>query len=219
MVNKVDIVSNMLERDLEEGLLKVFLALDGRTLAACSLVCKGWSLFLRQRVWRNQVVRPALVASLREQWKQNKPSVVTKTVDCSKGNSYIVCDEELTLVGLKNDNVRVFGNINPRAGGERIRSERGEEEVFPTVATLDCQFWLGPGVIVTAGGGLVQCWNRQTFELEYRRAHHAQREDAKVFGVTVLRSGMIAAGAGGLGPRCKSLCGTWSRAAEWKGLR
>ena len=57
MVNKVDIVSNMLERDLEEGLLKVFLALDVRTLAACSLVCKGWSLFLRQRVWRNQVVR------------------------------------------------------------------------------------------------------------------------------------------------------------------
>ena len=60
---------------------------------------------------------------MREQWKQSKPSVVTKTVDCSNGNSYIVCDEELTLVGLKNGNVKVFGNINPRAGGEGIRSE------------------------------------------------------------------------------------------------
>ena len=38
MGNRVDNVSNILERDLEETLLKVFLALDGRTLTGCSLL-------------------------------------------------------------------------------------------------------------------------------------------------------------------------------------
>ena len=68
MVRKVDIVSNLLARDLEEALLKVFLALDGRSILACSLVCKTWQVFLSQRVWNNRVTRPALRATLNRQW-------------------------------------------------------------------------------------------------------------------------------------------------------
>ena len=203
MVRKVDIVSNLLARDIEEALLKVFLALDGRSLATCSLVCKSWRLFLQQRVWGNKVVRPALMASLRRQWEESKPSVVTKTMAGKSQDFNIVCDTELTLVGMDGGKVKVFRN-NFQAAGDRV-NKTGREEECSIVSTLDCrhkhsyrptvQFWLGPDVIVTAGDGLVQCWNRQTFELEYRRAHHARNDNANVFGVTVLNSGMVATGA------------------------
>ena len=216
MARKVDIVSCMLASNLEEAIINVFLQLDGRSLAACSLVCKSWRLILRQRVWGNQKVKQILMAKLKEQWERSRPSVITKEVVCSSSMYMalqIVSDDELTLVGMKDGNVKVFRN-SFLAFGERIRAE-SDEQSFPLVSTLDCrhkedpfccnypayccqyhlQFWLGPEVIVTVGHGLVQCWNRQTFELEYRRAHHAQGEDADVYGVTVLGSGMVATGA------------------------
>ena len=218
MARKVDIVSCMLARNLEEAIINVFLQLDGRSLAACSLVCKNWRLILRQRVWGNQKAKQILMAKLKEQWERSRPSVITKEVVCSSSMYMalqIVSDDELTLVGMKDGNVRVFRN-SFLAFGERIRAESDDDgQSFPLVSTLDCrhkedpfccnypayccqyhlQFWLGPDVIVTVGHGLVQCWNRQTFELEYRRAHHAQGEDADVYGVTVLGSGMVATGA------------------------
>ena len=205
MGRRVDIISQLLARDMEEALLKVFLALDGRSLAACSLVCKSWRLFLRQRVWGNRVVRPALMARLRKQWEESRPSVVTKTMAGKSQGFDIMCDDELTLVGMEGGKVKVLRNNFPPTG-ERVRS--GREEECSIVSTLDCrhkhsyrpptvQFWLGPDVIVTAGDGLVQCWNRQTCELEYRRAHHARNDNANVFGVTVLRSGIVATGAEG----------------------
>ena len=52
----------------------------------------------------------------------------------------------------------------------------------------------------------------QTFELEYRRAHYAQKDNVRVCGVTLLRSGMVATGrevvevtgdGEGLGAGCK----------------
>ena len=200
MVRKVDIVSHLLARDLEEALLKVFLALDGRSLASSALVCKSWRIFLRQRVWRNQAVRPTLMARLREQWERSRPSVVTRTMVGKSQGFDIVCDNELTLVGMEEGKVRVLRNDVPAIGGKV-----SGEDACSTVATLDCwrrhswrltvQFWLGPDVIVTVGDGLVQCWNRQTFELEYRRAHHARSDNANVYGVTVLGNGMIATGA------------------------
>ena len=203
---RVDILSHLLARDMEEALLKVFLALDGRSLAACSLVCKSWRLFLQQRVWGNKVVRPALMARLRKQWEESRPNVVTKTMAGKSQGFDIMCDDELTLVGMEGGKVRVVRNNLP-AAGERVRTGREEEKECSIVSTLDCrhkhcyrptvQFWLGPEVIVTAGDGLVQCWNRETCELEYRRAHHARTERANVFGVTVLGSGMVATGAEG----------------------
>ena len=39
-----------------------------------------------------------MVGRLREQWEERKPSVATKTVDCSKGNDPIVYDDWLVLM-------------------------------------------------------------------------------------------------------------------------
>ena len=140
------------------------------------------------------------MARLREQWERSRPSVVTRTMVGKSQGSDIVCDNELTLVGMEEGKVRVLRNDVPAIGGKV-----SGVDACSTVATLDCwrrhswrltvQFWLGPDVIVTVGDGLVQCWNRQTFELEYRRAHHARSDNANVYGVTVLGNGMIATGA------------------------
>ena len=209
MARKVDIVSNLLTRDLEEALLKVFLALDGRSILACSLVCKSWQVFLSQRVWNNRMARPALRATLNRQWGESRPSGVLRTLTGRSQGFDIVCDNELTLVGMNDGKVNVLKNIHFCNPSERRKTVvKEEEEECSIVATLDCfhkhpysrltiQFWLGPEVIVTVGEGLVQCWNRQTFDLEYKRAHHVGSSRADVFGVTILGSGAVATGANG----------------------
>ena len=118
-----------------------------------------------------------------------------------------MCDSELTLVGMNDGKVNVLKNIRSCNPSERRKSVIKEEEGCQIVATLDCfhkhsyrltvQFWLGPEVLVTVGEGLVQCWNRQTFDLEYKRAHHVGSSRADVFGVTILGSGAVATGANG----------------------
>ena len=200
-MRKVDIVSSLLSMDCEEALHLIFLSLDGSSLSSCSLVCKSWRKFLRQSLWRRRQVRPLLEAKLRQQWKLNKPTVLTKQVHGKSQGFDIVCDNELTLVGMEDGMVKVIRNERPSRG------ERGERDgdQSSTVFTLDCrpkyqhrvsiQYCLGAEVIVTVGNGLVQCWNRLTGILEYKRAHHEGAEYAHVFGVTVLSSGMVATGA------------------------
>ena len=207
-VRKEDIVSSLLAMDCEEALHAIFLSLDGSSLSACSLVCKSWRNFIQQRVWRCPRVRPVLEAKLRQQWRLSKPTILDRQIEGETQGFDIVCDDELTLVGMKDGHVKVIRNERPtrNEGGPR-----GEEECS-TVFTLDCrtstgqqststkyafQYWLGPDVIVTVGNGLVQCWNRLTGTKEYENAHHERGSHADIFGVTVLRSGMVATGADG----------------------
>ena len=202
MRKKVDIVSSLLSMDCEEALRSIFLSLDGSSMAACSRVCKSWNKFIRQRVWGCSKVRPALEAKLRQQWKTSKPTVLTKQISGKSQGFDIVADDELTLVGMADGYVKVIRNERPSRGG---RGQRDEEE-GSTVFTLDCrtpgypfrltiQYCLGSEVIVTVGNGLVQCWNRLTGTREYKRAHHEEGDSADVYGVTVLRSGIVATGA------------------------
>ena len=209
MSAKVDIVSCLLSMDCEEALRAIFLSLDGSSLDACSCVCKSWHNFLQKRLWHSQRVRPFLEAKLRQQWKLSRPTVLDKQI---KGKSHgfdiddvIVCDDELTLVGMEDGVVKVIRNERPSRG------ERGkrEEEESSTVFTLDCrnshlaqnssghalQFWLGSKVIVTVGNGVVQCWSRLTGTREYEGTHHEKGIHATIYAVTVLRSGMVATGA------------------------
>ena len=202
MRKKVDIVSCLLSMDCEEALHAIFLSLDGSSLAACSLVCKSWHKFLRQRLWRCRRVRPVLEAKLRQQWKLSRPSVLTKQIEGKSKGFDIVCDDELTLVGMEDGLVKVIRNERPSRGD---RGQRRDKEESSAVFTLDCrtshrnrqtvQYCLGSEVIVTVGNGLVQCWNRLTGAREYKRAHHKEGDYAEIYGVTVLRSGMVATGA------------------------
>ena len=204
MRKKVDIVSNLLSMDCEEALHAIFLSLDGSSLAACSLVCKSWHKFIRKRVWRCSKVRPALEAKLRQQWKMSRPTVLDKQIEGKSAGFDIVSDDELTLVGMKNGLVKVIRNERPSRGDRGLRRDQEEGS---TVFTLDCgtscryrqclQYFLGSQVIVTVWNGIVQCWNRLTGSREYKRAHHKRGNYADIFGVTVLRSGMVATGANG----------------------
>ena len=203
MMKKLDIVSCLLSMDCEEALCALFLSLDGSSLAACSLVCTSWHKFLRQRLWRCRKVRPVLEAKLRQQWKLSRPTALDKQIEGKSKGFDIVCDDELTLVGMEDGLVKVIRNERPSRGERRTR----DEEESSTVFTLDCrtnhfhrqtiQFWLGSEVIVTVGNGLVQCWNRLTGAREYKRAHHERGDYADIYAVTVLRSGMVATGANG----------------------
>ena len=204
MRKKVDIVSNLLSMDCEEALHAIFLSLDGSSLAACSLVCKSWHKFIRKRVWRCSKVRPALEAKLRQQWKMSRPTVLDKQIEGKSAGFDIVSDDELTLVGMEGGLVKVIRNERPSRGDRGLRRDKEEGS---TVFTLDCgtscryrqclQYFLGSQVIVTVWNGIVQCWNRLTGSREYKRAHHQRGNYADIFGVTVLRSGMVATGANG----------------------
>ena len=197
----MDIVSGLLSMDCEEALQAIFLALDGSSLDASSLVCKSWHKFLQQRVWRCRRLRPFLESKLRQQWKLSRPTVLDKQIEGKSHGFDIVCDDELTLVGMEDGVVKVIRNERPSIGGIR------EEEESSTVFTLDCrtsqvqytggqatfrqilQFWLGSEGIVTMGNGVVQCWNRSTGTREYESLHHEEGNDADVYAVTVLLSG------------------------------
>ena len=204
MSKKVDIVSCLLSMDCEEALHAIFLPLDGSSLDACSLVCKSWHRFLQKRLWSSRRARPILEAKLRQQWKVSRPTVIDKQIEGKSQGFDIVCDDELTLVGMEEGVVKVIRNERPSRGERGIRE--GEES--STVFTLDCrpdhlqnsagkalQFWLGHEVIATVGNGVVQCWNRMTGAREYESSHHERGNNAVIYAVTVLRSGMVATGA------------------------
>ena len=199
----VNIVSDLLSMDCEEALHAIFLSLDSSSLNACSLVCRSWHKFLQKRLWRCQRVRPVLEAKLRQQWKMSRPTALDKQIEGKSHGFDIVCDDELTLVGMEDGLVKVIRNERPSTRGERGKRDNKEES--STVFTLNCrtnhfyrqtvQFWLGSEVIVTVGNGLIQCWNRLTGAREYKKAHHQRGDYADVYAVTVLCSGMVATGA------------------------
>ena len=136
MRRKVDIVSCLLSMDCEEALHAIFLSLDGSSLAACSLVCTSWHKFLRQRLWRCRRVRPVLEAKLRQQWKMSRPTVLDKQIEGKSHGFDIVCDDELTLVGMEDGVVKVIRNERPSIGDS---GKRDKEEESSTVFTLDCR--------------------------------------------------------------------------------
>ena len=134
----------------------------------------------------------------------NRPTVLSKQIEGKSHGFDIVCDDELTLVGMEDGLVKVIRNERPSRGD---RGQKRDKEESSAVFTLDCrtshryrqtvQYCLGSEVIVTVGNGLVQCWNRLTGTREYKRAHHKGGDYAEVYGVTVLCSGMVATGADG----------------------
>ena len=144
-MKKVDIVSSLLSMDCEEALHTIFLSLDGSSLDACSLVCTSWHKFLQQRVWHCRRVRPLLEAKLRQQWKLSRPIVLDKQIEGRSHGFDIVCDDELTLVGMEDGLVKVIRNERPSTRGE-LRNRDNKEEIS-TVFTLDCRtnhFWVCP---------------------------------------------------------------------------
>ena len=112
-MSKVDIVSCLLSMDCEEALHAIFLPLDGSSLDACSLVCQSWHKFLQKRVWGCQRVRPVLEAKLRQQWKVSRPTVLDKQIEGKSHGFDVVCDDELTLVGMEDGLVKVIHNERP----------------------------------------------------------------------------------------------------------
>jgi len=111
-----DIISNMIDRNLHEPLLKIFLSFSSTTLTACRYVCTSWYSYMKIVFWRELRVRRELEERLAGHWKEKRFHKVELKISghtcknkCSENFRDCLCKEKLDCVMSGNCLVVDFG--------------------------------------------------------------------------------------------------------------
>jgi len=114
-----DLLSKMIDRNLHEPLLRIFLSLSSTTLTACRYVCTSWYSYTKLVFWKEIRVRRELENRLEKNWRDTKFHKVELRMGglacknaCVKNFRECVCKEKLECDMSGNSLVVDFGGDN-----------------------------------------------------------------------------------------------------------
>jgi len=114
-----DLVSKMIDRNLHEPLLRIFLSLSSTTLTACRYVCTSWYSYTKLVFWKEIRVRRELEDRLEKNWRDKKFHKVELRMSglackkaCAENFRDCVCKERLECDLSGNSLVVDFGGDN-----------------------------------------------------------------------------------------------------------
>ena len=188
-----DVISRLLDCQLDELLTKVFLYLDPGSLHQAKLVCVAWCIFIQDNIWERDSIRKKLQSHHLTRWKRADHDDREWVVRCMKEEVVVslACDEWVLLAGLNNGLAKVY-SIETCGFVNLLNCRDDYYDLGPSDEEILVYSDIGDYLIATTTSkGVIIVRNKVTYALFYKDSHHGDHpvHAVKVSGDLVVTGG------------------------------
>ena len=164
-----DVVSSLIDHQLEHLLTKVFLYLDPGSLHQAKLVCVSWCVFIQDSIWDRKSIRRKLQSRHLERWKNAEQEAKSWVVRCREEERVVSlsCDEWVLIAGLDSGLAKVYSIescgfvnlLNCRDDYYDLGPSDEEILVYSDIGDYLIVTTTSKGVVIAQHGNIVQLYS------------------------------------------------------------
>ena len=172
-----DVISRLLDCQLDSLLTKVLLYLDPGSLHQVKLVCVAWCVFIQDNISDREFVRRKIQGQHLNRWKKGLHEDKTWVVNCRKRERVVslACDDWVIVAGLDSGLAKVY-SIETGGFVNLLNCRDDYYDLGPAEEDIIVWVDIGDYLIATATSkGVVIVRNKVTYALFYKGNHHGDQ--------------------------------------------
>eukprot|EP00092_Neocalanus_flemingeri_P002440 GFUD01002610.1.p1 GENE.GFUD01002610.1~~GFUD01002610.1.p1 ORF type:complete len:411 (-),score=77.25 GFUD01002610.1:57-1289(-) len=169
-----DVISCLLDCQLDDLLTRVLLHLDPGSLHQAKLVCVAWCIFIQDNIWERDSIRKRLQKQHLTRWKKADHDDREWVVNCMEEEEVVslACDEWVLVAGLNNGLAKVY-SIETCGFVNLLNCRDDYYDLGPSEEEILVYTDIGDYLIATTTSrGVVIVRNKVSYALFYKASHH-----------------------------------------------